>query len=220
MKPYLKLSLIALAAMPMLGSAQTFLYIYSQADHFSINGEGGGGPFMADVEQGPAKTIINTITVYCDSVPQEFSVGQTFQVTTTQLDSATNTSLDPWVITQANNEAALYDTANSVTLSNKQIVSAIQGVIWGLDGQESTPFTSDDSDTAGFANYLINAANTIGTTNVYGFDRYNAEIDYPNGIGGVNGQSQIGQATPEPSAFLGLGLPVVGLAFKKRRARK
>jgi hypothetical protein len=127
-------------------------------------------------------------------------------------------SLDPWVITQANNQAALYDVANSVTLTQKEIVSAIQGVIWSIDGQIAPgTITSGDAGTQGFANYLLNAATTIGDYTVTGYARYSADQNYVH-ASGVLGQSQIGpMVTPEPSAFLAIGLPLAGLAVRRRR---
>ena len=220
MKPYLKLALIGFAAIPVLAAAQTNLYIYSQLNHYDINGVGGGGPFLGELLEGTPQVNVANVFLYCDSIPQEFYVGQTFAVVVQPLNLGGNTSLDPWVIKNANSQASLFDTTNHVDLSTEEIQSAIQGVIWDLDGQlVSGPMTSGDAGTANFANFLYGKATTIGTTNVTGFARFNAGPNYSNGQTGVLGQSQIGSPTPEPSAFLGLALPAVGLAFR-RRAKK
>ncbi len=220
MKTIFKVSIIALASMPVLASAQIYLYIPSAQDHFDVSGQGGGGPFNAEILSGPSKTVIGTETMFCDSIPQEFYLGQTFEVTVERFNSSTNTSLDPWVITHAGSEASSFDAANNVTLSQKQINSAIQGVIWSIDGQTTGTITSSDAGTASFANYLLSDAHSKGTFNVGGYARFDAGPNYANG-NGVFGQSQIGMApVPEPASLLALGLPVAGLAFRKRRTSK
>jgi len=221
MKGIIKLGIFTLAAMPMLASAQDSLHIYAQADHFDIDGITGGGPFTGDFLTG--STIIDKgVTLYCDSVSQEFSIGQTFAVQLQSLDSTTNTSLDPWVIVNATHVASLFDSLHKVSLSDKEITSAGQGVIWNLDGQISgSIYSNQDSNTGLFANFLLNQATSIGDTNVSGFVRYSCDANYANGQTGVLGQSQIGMApVPEPSSLLALGLPVAGLAFRKRRTSK
>jgi hypothetical protein len=219
MKSVYKLAIISLATIPALASAQTYLYINDQQPHFDIDGITGGGPFIGEVLSGPSQTVIATETLFCDSVTQEFSLGDTFQVTIEPLDAGGNTSLDPWVITHADHVAQLFDHHNNVQLSNEEIDSAIQGVIWNLDGQIAAgPMTSSDANTASFADFLLFGADHFGTTNITGYDRFDAAIDFgPGGVG--YGQSQIGMTTPEPSAAFALGLPLAGLVLR-RRVRK
>jgi hypothetical protein len=218
MKTTLKLTLVCLSAMPMFAGAQTFLYIPSAQDHFDINGVGGGGPFNVTIENGPSMTPVNTEAMYCDSIPQEFSLGQTFQVKIELLNAGPNSimSLDPWVITDANKEANKFDALYSQSLTTKEINSAVQGVIWELDGQLSGPLTSGDAETGQFANFLYNDAETIGTY-LGGFARFDAGINYsdPNHPQGANGQSQIG-AVPEPFTMTILGLGGAAILRRKR----
>jgi hypothetical protein len=219
MEKIIKLALISLAAVPVLASAQLSLYIPTQLSHFDIDGVGGGGPFIGQILSGPNQTVIATETMYCDSIPQEFSLGQTFAVQMVQLDTATNTSLDPWVITQANNVASQFNSLHGGTLSDEQIVSAIQGVIWNLDGQISGTMTSSDQGTADFANYLLADARTTNDTHVSGYALFDATANYAHG-NGVFGQSQIAAApVPEPSSFLVLGLPLMGIFLRKRNRK-
>jgi hypothetical protein len=216
MNKLFRLAVLAVVAVPAFAAAQINLYIPSVQDHFDIDGIGGGGPFDVQVLSGPSNTVLGTFTMYCDSIPQEFSVGQTFPVVIEPLNGPT-LSLDPWVITQADNQASIFDVANSVTLTHKQVVTAIQGVIWSLDGQIAPgTITSGDAGSADFANFLLNAANTQGTY-VSGYARYSADQNYVHGSG-IFGQSQIGPlVTPEPSAFLAIGLPLAGFAVRRRR---
>jgi hypothetical protein len=221
MKSFTKLALISLAAIPVLASSQTYLHIATQLPHYDIDGITGGGPFIAQILSGPSMTNIGSTITYCDSVSQEFSLGETFQVDILPLDSAGNTSLDPWVITQAHNQANLFDLLNpSANLTGVEVQSAIQGVIWNLDGQITAgTMSSGDANTAAFANFLLGQAQTVGTTDVTGFVRFGAEVDF--GDGGVGyGQSQIGAPTPEPSALLALGLPLAGFFARRRRSSK
>lgn len=224
MKHYLKLALLGVAAVPVLASAQTIdnLYIYKQLDHFGIDGVYGGGPFLGDLENpNNNNSIIQSLFLYCDSIPQEFYIGQTFLVEVEPLDTGMNTSLDPWVLANANSQASQFASQNHITLDSEQIESAIQGVVWDLDGQLTaygSVMTSNDPNTALFANYLYNQALSIGTTNVPGYSKLDAGINYPDGLGPTNGQSQVAE-TPEPSALLGLALPALGIAFR-RRAKK
>ena len=220
MKTFTKLALIALSAIPMAASAQNYLYIPTQLDHFDIDGIGGGGPFLGYLQDSNHNNIAAE-TFFCDSVPQEFYIGQTFAVTIQKLDTVGNTCLDPWVISHASAVASEFDSLNHLTLSTKQINTAIQGVIWNLDGQIAAGnMTSSDSNSASFANYLLNQAHTNGTA-VSGYARYSCDANYsdPSNPGHlVFGQSQIA-AVPEPSAFLGLGAPLIGLAFRRRNKK-
>ncbi len=187
-------------------------------DHYDIDGIGNGGPFDGFIEQGPSHTVVAEETFYCDSLTQEFSPGQTFAVNVVNYTPAAQ-SLIPWVISQSTNEALLFGAANSTTLSNKQIVSAIQGVVWYLDGQiAQTTITSGDSGTAAFANYLLGAAQTNPSSHygVTGYALFDAGPNYQN-AGGVLGQSQVA-AVPEASSTLALGLPLAALFIRKRRA--
>jgi hypothetical protein len=206
---------------PVLAAATVDnLYIYSILPHFDIDGITGGGPFAGELLNPNNNSVISQVMLYCDSTSQDFDPPQTFAVNVVKLDTAGNTSLDPWVIANSDPLAGLYDAIFHTTLSTEEIESSIQGVIWDLDGQIAAgTMTSGDAGTQGFANFLYSVTLSSGTHNVPGYYLYDAGIDYPNGPGGVNGQSQIGYPTPEPSAFLGLALPAVGLAFR-RRAKK
>jgi hypothetical protein len=216
MKNTLKLAILALAAVPMMASAQVYyLHIPSAQDHYDIDGIGGGGPFNVDVYDSTNTTLLGSQSMFCDSLSEEFSLGSSFKVLFTAFNNPTPTSLDPWVITNANAQAMNYDTLHSVSLTTKQINSAIQGVIWTLDGQISGTMTSGDADTAGFANYLLGQANSIGTTNVLGYGVFDSAPFFNDNNG--NGQPQIGMnPVPEPISMSLLGLG----AFAALRRRK
>jgi hypothetical protein len=147
MKKLIKLSILALAAMPVIATAQYSLYIPTQDAHYDIDGVTGGGPFEGELLKNGV--VQNTLTMYCDSIAQEFYLGETFNVQIDTLNTQGGTpSLDPWVITHASTVANYFDAKHGVTLNTEEIDSAIQGVIWNLDGSLSGHmYSNEDANT-------------------------------------------------------------------------